>query len=340
VISPLEIAIRSMNATAIFAQPVILHFFSGRWQARGGTFFSVRVGRAFPASPAGRAVMRTFRRRVWAWTTLVAVTTTFWPGDALRLSRWMFLAFIIAAQGNYFLFSLASGRVRATAEPVAPSPLRVASLNTQDRGTAVLALIEWSGMVLPLALPVVTGMALSMASPRTGPFARLAPFMLTFYFFIGFVPAQTQYALRFGARASDWADDPALSRRYRAYIGLVNTIAFGNIILMGCGVLLFPGYSFWFVATWPPVYYALFRVRRWLKRHLVASSCDPMPDTCWKWGYYYFNPDDPALVVPSRTDISWSPNFARRPIWIGWAVVTVAIVLGLSFIFGMPVHSM
>jgi hypothetical protein len=337
----LEIALRLINAAALFSQPLMLHFFRGRWQARGGTFFSVRVDPSFPLSDAGRAIMRTFRKRVWTWTTLAAMAIVFCPGDMLRLSRWMFLAFIVVWQGNWFAFHLANRSVRKQAKPVEPSPLRVAALAAEDRGTPVLALIEWSGMVLPLALPVSTAIVLILTGRPSGPLGPLAPFMLVFYFFVGFLPAQAQYALKYGARSSDWASDPVLSRQYRAYVGLVNTLVFGNIILFGCGMLLFPHHSWFVVLAFPPVYFALSRVRGWLKRHLAESSCDPMPDTCWKWGQYYFNPDDPALVVPSRTDISWSPNFARRSIWIGWAVVTVAIVFGLSVIFRMTApHSM
>jgi hypothetical protein len=254
----------------------------------------------------------------------------------------MFLVFIVASQGNFFAFSLASRAVRATADPVTPSSLRVAALNPEDRGPWGLVLIEWSGMLLPLALPAATSVILILTGKQGGRFEPLPTVSLALFFFIGFLPAQTQYALRFGARASDWAADPALSRQYRAYLGLMGTLVFGNIILSGCLLLLFPiKYYFGFVfPAWTFVYYALFRVRGWLKRHLAESSCDPMADTCWKWGWYYFNPDDPALIVPGRTDLGWSPNFARRPIWMGWVVVTLATMVGLTFIFRMTAHSM
>jgi uncharacterized membrane protein len=54
-----------------------------------------------------------------------------------------------------------------------------------------------------------------------------------------------------------------------------------------------------------------------------------MPDTCWKWGQYYFNPDDPALVVPLRSGIGGSPNFARPSVWIAWLAVALVTAFGL-----------
>lgn len=39
-------------------------------------------------------------------------------------------------------------------------------------------------------------------------------------------------------------------------------------------------------------------------------------DEHWKWGVFYYNPDDPALLVEKRFGIGYTMNFARSLAWI------------------------
>ena len=36
----------------------------------------------------------------------------------------------------------------------------------------------------------------------------------------------------------------------------------------------------------------------------------------FKFGYFYYNPDDPRLYVPRRGSLRASPNFARPMFWL------------------------
>jgi uncharacterized membrane protein len=66
----------------------------------------------------------------------------------------------------------------------------------------------------------------------------------------------------------------------------------------------------------------------WLKRHVATESGDPVADRYWKWGYFYFNPEDPALVVPLRSGIGFSHNYAHRSVWwTSGAVVAMTAML-------------
>ncbi len=56
-------------------------------------------------------------------------------------------------------------------------------------------------------------------------------------------------------------------------------------------------------------------------------AADRTPDECWKWGLFYYNPEDPALLVKKRVGIGWTINFAHRGAWIFLALLTVAISL-------------
>ena len=43
---------------------------------------------------------------------------------------------------------------------------------------------------------------------------------------------------------------------------------------------------------------------------------DRTPDRYWKLGIFYFNRDDPAVLVEKRFGLGYSLNFARPTAWI------------------------
>ena len=333
---------RILAILLVFAQPAIRDLLSGRWKTRGNTLFSVRVDPAFAASDTARAIMRTFRLRVWLWTAVVAVAFALAPADAFHRSHWITVALLVTLAGNTVAFALANRAVSTMASPVPAPATRTATLHSPgEPGVVPLALIEWCGMLFPLLPPVAASILLIL---RAAPSVFVAP-MLAISYAIALLQIQTVWSLRFGARESDWAPDPALSRRYRAYSGLINTLIFGFISLNGCTLLLVPpGRMFTYFAVSLPaqivVTFVAFRLRAWLKRHTVESSSDPMPDDAWKWGQFYFNPADSALVVPARSDVGFSPNFARPSVWITWTVANLGVFGGLAYVLRATLHSM
>jgi uncharacterized membrane protein len=53
-------------------------------------------------------------------------------------------------------------------------------------------------------------------------------------------------------------------------------------------------------------------------------------DRYWKWGMFYYHPDDPAIFVEKRFGIGWTNNFARPATWwmlAGFIGVALGIVL-------------
>lgn len=50
-------------------------------------------------------------------------------------------------------------------------------------------------------------------------------------------------------------------------------------------------------------------------------------DNNWKWGLFYYNPNDPKLMVPKRFGIGWTFNF-------GHTMAYVIMGLILAFIIG------
>jgi uncharacterized membrane protein len=73
-------------------------------------------------------------------------------------------------------------------------------------------------------------------------------------------------------------------------------------------------------------------LRRWLSHGHDAwpqASGDGAPDTCWKYGLFYFNPDDSALFVEKRIGIGYTINFAHASAWIITSLTLLAS-LGLA----------
>ena len=40
------------------------------------------------------------------------------------------------------------------------------------------------------------------------------------------------------------------------------------------------------------------------------------PESCWKGGVFYYNPQDPALMVEKRIGVGWTFNFGHRLAWV------------------------
>ncbi len=74
-------------------------------------------------------------------------------------------------------------------------------------------------------------------------------------------------------------------------------------------------------------------LRRWFShgRDISARSAgDGTSDSCWKYGLFYFNPDDSALFVEKRIGIGYTINFAHASAWI---VIALTALVPLGGIF-------
>lgn len=67
------------------------------------------------------------------------------------------------------------------------------------------------------------------------------------------------------------------------------------------------------------------------KKEIVRAD-----DDNWKWGMFYYNPDDPSLWVEKRFGIGYSVNFARPGAWVIIAILAI-VILGSSLL-GIGVH--
>ncbi|HEY7473487.1 MAG TPA: DUF5808 domain-containing protein [Vicinamibacterales bacterium] len=66
----------------------------------------------------------------------------------------------------------------------------------------------------------------------------------------------------------------------------------------------------------------------WLMRD-QSSGTDGTPDDRWKLGLFYFNPDDPAVMVEKRFGVGYTLNFGNRGLWwiLGAGVLAFLVIL-------------
>lgn len=82
---------------------------------------------------------------------------------------------------------------------------------------------------------------------------------------------------------------------------------------------------------------SLVRVRVSSRQHMFATGDVESPDNDehYKWGMFYYNPDDPAVIVDKRTGVGVDFNYAT---WQGQAFLAVTLatlVGGLVFAFAL-----
>jgi uncharacterized membrane protein len=57
---------------------------------------------------------------------------------------------------------------------------------------------------------------------------------------------------------------------------------------------------------------------------------DRTPDQCWTWGMFYYNPDDPAIMVEKRFGIGYTMNFGN--VW-SWVILGALLLLPIAGVF-------
>jgi uncharacterized membrane protein len=314
-------------------QAIIWHGTTVREQSRGQTFFGARVQPGFVDSNTGQAILKQFRWRLWIGS-LVAVASALIPGTLA-----LFAGFMIGSLAGSVAFALAHRKTRQIAVGPTNSTVRVASLFAKaGPETLWLGVLDWLAMLVPPLIPAATLLFLILHSnpmPAGFPTGRDL-FPVFFGLILTLMCTANQWVLRFRARASDWAPTPGASHKYRTYLGVMQALVFAFITCQLCVLVAlprpidmptyfligFPAQALWLFCIW--------KMRFWLTKHLARDSSDPMPDVCWKWGFLYFNPNDPALVVPLRTGVGQSFNYARPSVWVVGgpiAVLTLASIV-------------
>jgi hypothetical protein len=330
---------RVLFAALFLLQAAVWHWSTGRSQSRGSTFFGARVEAGFAESDAGLTIMRTFHWRLLSGAFVLATLTALNRPESI----WTQGALFVSIAVNVALFALAHRQTRERAAPTPAPAQRVASLVNEPE-SQWLTTLDWLAMIAPVMAPVATFVFLAYYGRGfSEEFLSERYSSAVLALAVGLMCSATQFALRYRARPSDWAPDPGASHKYRTYLGVMMATIFslGNTQLCALELIDFRQTVSWlrhwdmdmyFAVTFPLLALELifvWRLRWWLSRHLAAGSVDPMHDACWKWGVFYFNRQDPALVVPMRSGVGFSPNHARLSVWVV-IVLTFAVMIAVG----------
>jgi uncharacterized membrane protein len=316
---------------------------------RRDIFFSVTVTPGFRARPEARRILAGYRRGIIIVTAiaLVLVIAELRSGSALAGAGLLMLQ-LLAALGTFV-----SAHRRTIAYKSVASSAREASLEPQPRMPglglvlvgpylmlACAALLIWAHWnEIPDPMPVHWDLAGNPNGwlPKTplifialtgSEFAMCA--ILTFAV-VAMLYFSRQVAVT-GATALE-------GRRFR-WIGIAIILAgsylsaaLAYLPLNPQATLAFGGVAFFFVIM---TVGSLELVRRGqggvrlAPVHGEEVVADRTPDQCWKWGIFYYNPHDPALMVEKRFGIGWTLNFAHGGAWAFMGLVLASLIVALS----------
>jgi hypothetical protein len=328
---------------------IIWHWMTMPRQHRVRTFFGVRVEPGFPKSLTAEAILNQFRWRIW--TCALGITVT-WAliqtvsAGSERPSYDLCLVPMISMLVCTVAFGLAHGRTQRQAEAMPDPTVRLASLATIEPDCIWLEVLDWIAMTVPPLIPVMTLITISVywnQFPSRFHEASNAVADAAFSLAVGLFCTASHWALRFRARGGDWASTPRASHAYRTYLGVMQGSIFTLLICQMCVQNLMPlnGNVSWLHPLNVTVEYRVFMpalvivgifalsIRSWISNQPDRQSGDPMPDRYWKWGYFYYNPNDSVLVVPTRTGTGYSPNYARSSVWLVCGVLTVLFIASI-----------
>jgi hypothetical protein len=231
-------------------------------------------------------------------------------------------------------FAWAHRRTLLEAQLRSEPSVRVASLAGEDEGETWLDVLDWLAMLVPPLVPASTLIFLATSRNAGVTERAVAPVLICLIW--GLACSANHWTLRFRARSSDWAPTPGASHKYRTYLGVMMACGFTGAIGQICVIAWTRAYHVqspdYFLMTFPALALLLafvWRMRRWLNNHVSRDSGDPMPDARWKWGMLYYNPEDPALVVPSRSGIGYSFNYAYASVWAVTGLLTIVALVML-----------
>jgi len=318
-------------------------------------FFGVTVPADWPDSTDGRAVAAAYRRRV-AWASVVAIAMA--VGAAL-VERHTVGHVLLLAGGPLGLSAAATaaylaGRRAARPHAGPAGTVREASLEADGRPTVgrwvaaqagpaavlaastVLLMRRWPEIPARMAVHFdVAGRADRWAAKSPG--AVLSPVAagaLTcgFIFVVGLVMIGSGRRIRAAGRDDRYLSAVLGLTLFGEYLSAVVMAALSWLpAVAGTRAAAVP---WWIVMGTTPVAavaVGYFAVRVWpaLKR-AAGSGGDGTPDRCWRWGLFYANPDDPAVLVPKRFGFGYTVNFARGGTWVllvGTAAFVAAVAL-------------
>jgi uncharacterized membrane protein len=322
-----------MNAGLVLA--AVIHWIAPL-DAHAGLFFGVAVDPEFPGSENGRRILSRHRRIVIV--TTVACIAALW----LTVPRLRGIAGPIATASSVFLevsvamisMAVASRHVRPFAKPQSPARARTVSMLPRKRTLPG----GWLPFFGPMLIVGAARWLLSVRRESMPPEAYrgvLALLLVAFvwnalYMWLAWLAT---FRTRQMNAVGPAANEENAARRMGYWLRLLITYFF-NVLMVGTALtaakittaLAGPRFMVIVMASW--LVLATVLVAYMVKRRRLAldtpvvSIVDITSDECWKAGFIYYNPDDPALVVEARMGrFGCDLNFGNKWSWVVSGVI-------------------
>src|SRR5215471_6267793 len=325
-----------MNFMIVLAAIVQCH---GPSAFRSGLFFGVTVDPEFPRTEDARRIIWRYRRPIIVMAFLS--TAALWlaiprlGGATAPLTASAIVTIDIAT--GFFSMAAAARQVRPFAKPHSFTRTALSTLRSRS---------------LPGGWLLFAGPMLILGGLRLWLFSRKASIPPANYgtalaiLFVGFVGSALYmwkgWLVTFRMRSIRPGTENGGTRRLSYWLRLLIGYFFVFIAVNTTVLLLYmsemtAAHRWWFVSSMVVGWVAYLVGIFWGAKAIRIKSASPTatgdstPDECWKYGMFYYNPDDPAFVVESRLGpLGCSTNFANRWSWAAsFGLVAVPILIRL-----------
>jgi uncharacterized membrane protein len=320
--------------------PLLFHWMP-LWRPNG-IWFGVTVAPGYSDGPDARRVLQRFRIAIWLLALAAAGMAVL---GASAEVPWALAAAVTLEIGGA-LAAFAHARRQTLPHAVRPSPVRSASLTDAPEGmpggifavlvpfailaaTAVYLYVNWSH--IPERFPVHWGIDGSPDGWSARTWQGVYTPVIVGAIQSGFILLVGLGILRASPRGRVAANAAATAQFRRVMLQFLVATVWGMALLLAA-VALVPrsGNS---IETLPLLIMLglsalaiVFVVRLVLINRTLMSGGDGTPDACWKLGFLYINPADPAIFVEKRLGLGYTCNFGNQTTWL---------FLGLILLFGL-----
>jgi uncharacterized membrane protein len=307
---------------------------------RPGIFFGITVDPEFRRTEDAQRILWSYRRPIIVMTVLcvgilwLVVPRLGGPAAPIAASALVFLGVSVAI----ISMARATRHVRAFAKPL--SPIRTVSVISRKRALPggwlplfgpmlIVGTARWLLLMKRESMPAeVYGAALALL---------LVPFVSNaFFMWVAWLATFRMRRINAGGPA---ANEESADRRsgywlrlglayFQTFLWVAMALAVARITTAATGP------RFVLIAWASLVILAIIALVHVVKRRRLAldtpgvAITDNTPDSCWKWGIIYYNPEDPALVVETRTGRSGCDlNFGNK-----WSWLVTAVILATPFV--------
>ncbi len=307
---------------------------------RPDLFFAVTIAPDFRRSADARRILRRFWVLVWT-STLVAI--------AVELASGLTLVSLLILMAG-FLGALVSSHGRALAYAATPRPVVEVDAAAPREGLPAGPIVAFLPVLSLAALGVWVGLNLDRLPPRFpvhwgfhGPdrwvptnAATVFGFLALQAFLCLLLAGSAWGVLNLSRRVSASGPRAAGERHFRRRMVQLMIVAEFFVACPAWFALFQPSGTI--MNVWGAALAMVMLIFAVNLIHLgqggsreaaspAEAEGDHTPDACWKWGVFYFNPADPAILIEKRFGVGYTLNFGNR--W-SWAVMFAVLLIPLA----------